>query len=65
MIIVRWEEGDLRWATVKRRLRLNTPREAVLVDGAVTPRGRFGGTGAQHADRRRLGVPQFAETSSC
>lgn len=27
MIIVRKEEGDLRWATVKRRLRLNTPRE--------------------------------------
>jgi CAAX protease family protein len=27
MIIVRREEGDLRWATVKRRLRLNTPRE--------------------------------------
>ena len=27
MIIVRREEGDLRWATVKRRLRLNAPRE--------------------------------------
>src|SRR5215213_3351605 len=27
MIIVRREEGDLHWATVKRRLRLNTPRE--------------------------------------
>jgi membrane protease YdiL (CAAX protease family) len=27
MIIVRREEGDLRWATLKRRLRLNTPRE--------------------------------------
>jgi uncharacterized protein len=27
MIIVRQEEGNLRWATVKRRLRLNTPRE--------------------------------------
>ena len=27
MIIVRREEGDLRWATVKRRLRLTTPRE--------------------------------------
>ena len=27
MLIVRREEGDLRWATVKRRLRLNTPRE--------------------------------------
>jgi membrane protease YdiL (CAAX protease family) len=27
MIIVRKEEGDLRWATIKRRLRLNTPRD--------------------------------------
>jgi membrane protease YdiL (CAAX protease family) len=27
MIIVRREEGDLRWATIKRRLRLNTPRD--------------------------------------
>jgi membrane protease YdiL (CAAX protease family) len=27
MIIVRQEEGDLRWATVKRRLRLSTPRD--------------------------------------
>src|ERR687898_1991138 len=27
MIIVRREEGDLRWVTVKRRLRLNIPRE--------------------------------------
>src|ERR687897_3392040 len=27
MIIVRREEGSLRWAAVKRRLRLNTPRE--------------------------------------
>ena len=27
MIIVRQEEGDLRWATVKRRLRLNTPHD--------------------------------------
>jgi len=27
MIIVGQEEGDLRWATVKRRLRLNTPRD--------------------------------------
>jgi membrane protease YdiL (CAAX protease family) len=27
MIIVRQEEGDLRWVTVKRRLRLNAPRE--------------------------------------
>src|SRR5688572_19200507 len=27
MIIVRQEEGNLRWATVKRRLRLSTPRD--------------------------------------
>ena len=27
MIIVRQEEGDLRWATIKRRLRLNPPRD--------------------------------------
>jgi membrane protease YdiL (CAAX protease family) len=27
MIIVRREEGDLRWATLKRRLRLNAPQE--------------------------------------
>jgi membrane protease YdiL (CAAX protease family) len=27
MIIVRHEEGDLRWMTVKRRLRLNAPRD--------------------------------------
>ncbi|HLE28699.1 MAG TPA: CPBP family intramembrane glutamic endopeptidase [Anaerolineales bacterium] len=27
MIIVRREEGDLRWVTVKRRLRLDTPRD--------------------------------------
>ncbi len=27
MIIVYREEGDLHWATVKRRLRLNTPRD--------------------------------------
>ena len=27
MIIVRREEGDLRWTTIKRRLRLNAPRE--------------------------------------
>jgi membrane protease YdiL (CAAX protease family) len=27
MIIVRREEGDLRWATLKQRLRLNAPRE--------------------------------------
>ncbi len=27
MIIVRKEEGDLRWATIKRRLRLNRPQD--------------------------------------
>jgi membrane protease YdiL (CAAX protease family) len=27
LIIVRHEEGDLRWVTVKRRLRLNAPRD--------------------------------------
>jgi hypothetical protein len=27
MIIVRREEGNLRWATVKRRLRLNAPQD--------------------------------------
>jgi membrane protease YdiL (CAAX protease family) len=27
LIIVRKEEGDLRWATIKRRLRLNGPRD--------------------------------------
>ena len=27
MVIVRQEKGHLRWATVKRRLRLNTPRQ--------------------------------------
>jgi CAAX protease family protein len=27
MIIVYREEGELRWATLKRRLRLNTPRD--------------------------------------
>jgi membrane protease YdiL (CAAX protease family) len=27
MIIVRKEEGNLHWATIKRRLRLNTPRD--------------------------------------
>ncbi len=27
MFIVRREEGDLRWATLKRRLRLNTPKD--------------------------------------
>src|SRR5829696_5671530 len=26
-IIVRREEGDLRWVTLKRRVRLNTPRD--------------------------------------
>lgn len=29
MIIVRQEEGDLRWTTVRRRLRLNGPRDPV------------------------------------
>jgi uncharacterized protein len=28
MIIVRKEEGDLRWSTIKRRLRLTTPHDA-------------------------------------
>ena len=27
LIIVRQEEGDLRWGTIKRRLRLNAPRD--------------------------------------
>ena len=36
MIIVRREVGDLRWATVKRRLRLNTPREPTI--GEPRPR---------------------------
>ena len=36
MLIVRQEEGDLRWATVRRRLRLNTPREPAT--GAPRPR---------------------------
>jgi membrane protease YdiL (CAAX protease family) len=27
LILVRQEEGDLRWATIKRRLRLNAPRD--------------------------------------
>jgi hypothetical protein len=27
MVIVHREEGDLRWRTIKRRLRLNTPRD--------------------------------------
>jgi hypothetical protein len=29
LIIVRREEGDLRWTTVKRRLRLNAPRDGM------------------------------------
>jgi hypothetical protein len=37
MIIVRREEGDLRWATLKRRLRLNTPRDPTTGE----PRGRL------------------------
>jgi membrane protease YdiL (CAAX protease family) len=37
MIIVHREEGDLRWATVKRRLRLNTPRDP----GTGRPRARL------------------------
>ena len=36
MLIVRQEEGQLRWATVKRRLRLTTPREPAT--GAPRPR---------------------------
>src|SRR5918997_1384973 len=36
MIIVRREEGDLRWATVKRMLRLNTPRDPTT--GVPRPR---------------------------
>src|SRR3990172_1216636 len=36
MIIVRREEGDLRWLTVKRRLRLNTPRDPKT--GVTRPR---------------------------
>ena len=36
MIIVRREEGDLRWATVKRRLRLNAPRDPAT--GELRPR---------------------------
>jgi CAAX protease family protein len=32
MIIVRREEGDVRWATLKRRLRLNAPREPAPVE---------------------------------
>src|SRR5215213_6150554 len=37
MIIVRLEEGDLSWATLKRRLRLNTPRDLT----AGQPRARL------------------------
>ena len=37
MIIVRKEEGNLRWVTIKRRFRLNTPRDPKT--GA--PRGRL------------------------
>lgn len=37
MIIVRQEEGDLRWETVKRRLRLNTPRDHITRE----PRSRL------------------------
>jgi membrane protease YdiL (CAAX protease family) len=36
LIIVRHEEGDLRWVTLKRRLRLNTPRDPAT--GAPRPR---------------------------
>jgi uncharacterized protein len=36
MVIVRREEGNLRWATVKRRLRLNTPRDPTT--GVPRPR---------------------------
>ena len=39
MIIVRQEEGDLRWATVKRRLRLNPPRDPET--GETRPTQRF------------------------
>ena len=37
MIIVRREEGDLRWATIRRRLRLNTTRDPKTGE----PRGRL------------------------
>ena len=37
MIIVRREEGDLHWATLKRRLRLNTPRDPATGQ----PRAKF------------------------
>ena len=65
MIIVHREEGNLRWATIKRRLRLNTPREpatgeprrkTLVVGGAVPHRGRGGGTRTEHSIRKRLGV---------
>jgi uncharacterized protein len=36
MIIVRQEEGDLRWASVKRRLRLNAPRDPKTGEGRRT-----------------------------
>ncbi len=61
MIIVRREEGDLRWATVKRRLRLNAPRDpatgepraALVVGGAVPRCGRGGGTRTERSNRKR------------
>src|SRR5215208_2751665 len=72
MIIVRREEGDLRWATIKRRLRLNqeeapaqypartsdrrTPRKALVVGGAFPRRGRAGGTCTGPSPRKRFGV---------
>jgi len=37
MIIVRQEAGDLRWGTIKRRLRLNAPRDPTTGE----PRGRL------------------------
>jgi membrane protease YdiL (CAAX protease family) len=37
MIIVRLDAGDLRWRTIKHRLRLNTPREP----GTGAPRARL------------------------
>jgi membrane protease YdiL (CAAX protease family) len=37
MVIVRREEGDLRWRTIKRRLRLNAPRDP----GTGEPRQRL------------------------
>ena len=36
MIIIRREEGDLRWATAKRSLRLNTPRDPKTVKLAAS-----------------------------